>query len=305
MTTAVVLMAYGGPASLDEVEGYYTDIRRGRPPASEALEDLKERYRKIGGSSPLLRISKRQAAALETHLNATHPGAYRTFVGMKHWHPYIAATMKEVAEAGISKVIGLALAPHYSKMSIGGYEDRLVQGAKAAGAGIEVSMIESWYDQSEFIEFSAGNLRSTVEDWQGSDEKFRVFFTAHSLPTRILEDGDPYKDQLLDSSKRIADAAGVEDWEFAFQSASHTGEPWLGPDVLERLEAFSVEGGQRAVVAPIGFVADHLEILFDVDVECAEQCKKLGLAFRRTPSPNDHPGFIEALAAVVLRHDSR
>lgn len=305
MKTAVVMMAYGGPASLDEVEGYYTDIRRGRPPSPEALEELKDRYRKIGGSSPLLEISRRQAVALETQLNSAYPGSFRTFVGMKHWHPYISETLKDVADAGISKVIGLALAPHYSKMSIGGYEERLVRGATDAGAAIEVSMIESWYDQQEFIDFSADNLRSTVGNWHGSDERVRVFFTAHSLPSRILEDGDPYQDQLLDSSKRIADSAGVEDWEFAFQSASHTGEPWLGPDVLERLDSFASEGGRFAVVAPIGFLADHLEILFDVDIECAEQCKKLGIEFRRTPSPNDDPRFISALAAVVLRHDAR
>lgn len=301
MTKGVLLMAYGGPSSLDEVEPYYTDIRGGRPPTARALAELVERYRRIGGTSPLLDITRLQARALQYALNSTDPGRFATFVGMKHWHPYIKEAVAEIASAGIEKVIGLALAPHYSKMSVGGYEDRLIKARNDAGASFDITMIPSWYEDSAFIDFVATHLRSTLEGWDPSDGGTRVFFTAHSLPERILSAGDPYRDQLLHSSKLVADAAGIAGWEFAFQSASVTGEPWLGPDLLDRLDDFASTGGRRVLVAPIGFVSDHLEVLFDVDVECAGRARGLGLEFRRVPSANGHPKFIEALAGIVVR----
>jgi ferrochelatase len=299
MTIGVLLMAYGGPRSLEEVEPYYTDIREGRPPSPAALRELIERYRKIGGPSLLPEITRRQAEALQGILDAQEPGVFRVYVGMKHWHPFIAETVRKIAEDGIETVIGLVLAPHYSGMSIGGYEDRLMRAREAAGAGFEVRVIRSWYDDPSFVDFLAANLSETLTGWDPSDGTTRVFFTAHSLPERILAEGDPYRGELLDSSKLVAAGAGVRDWEFAFQSASDTGEPWLGPDILDRLEAFAGEGGRRAVVAPIGFVADHLEVQFDVDIECQERARELGVELRRIASPNDDPRFIEALAGVV------
>lgn len=299
MTTGVLLMAYGGPASLEEVEPYYTDIRGGKPPTKEALEALMKRYRAIGGASPLPAITRRQAAGLGQVLDDRYPGEFRTYVGMKHWHPFIAETVKNVVADGIEKVIGLVLAPHYSSMSIGGYEDRLMRAREEAGAEFEVRMIRSWYEDPSFVRFVASNLRQTLEGWDAADGATRVFFTAHSLPERILDSGDPYREQLIESSRLTASAAGTPDWEFAFQSASKTGEPWLGPDVRERLALFAADGGRRAVVAPIGFVADHLEVLYDVDVECAARASELGLEFRGIPSPNDDPRFIEVLAGIV------
>ena len=299
MTTAVVCMAYGGPRSLDEVEAYYTDIRGGRKPSPEALADLMSRYEKIGGLSPLPVITQRQADALGAALEATDPGQYRTYVGMKHWHPFIAEAIDQVVADGADRVIGLALAPHYSRMSIGGYEDRLKAAQEKTGAAFRLDMIPSWYENPFFVAYSAANLTAALGDWDPADPGTRVFFSAHSLPERILAQGDPYRDQLLESSGMIAGAAGAPNWEFAFQSQSHTGEPWLGPDVLTSLEAFAGRGGNRVVVAPIGFVADHLEILFDVDVECVEAAAKLGIELRRTASPNDDPRFIEVLASVV------
>lgn len=294
-------MAYGGPRSLAEVEPYYTDIRGGQPPSPRALEGLIERYRAIGGVSPLPEITRRQADALQALLDQKEPGGFRTFVGMKHWHPFIAETVNEiVATQDVETLVGLVLAPHFSKMSIGGYEDRLMRAREAAGAGFEVRMIRSWYDDPSFVTFAASSLAGATQGWRPDDGETRVFFTAHSLPARILDAGDPYREQLLESSSMVAFAAGVADWEFAFQSASETGEPWLGPDVGDRLAAFAAEGGSRAVVAPIGFVADHLEVLYDVDVECAGRADELGLEFRRTPSPNDDPRFIEVLAGVVI-----
>jgi protoporphyrin/coproporphyrin ferrochelatase len=298
MKPGVLLMTYGSPRTLDEVEGYYTDIRGGRRPNQEAVDELSSRYARIGGS-PLPEITVRQAQALESTLAGDAGGPVKVFVGMKHWHPFIAEAVDEIVAAGVDTLVGIALAPHYSRMSIGGYEDR-VQAAKAAReADFDLRMVRSWYREPAFVEFVAGRLRKTLEGWDPSERATRVFFSAHSLPERILASGDPYRDQLLDSAATIAEAAGVGRWEFAFQSASHTGEPWLGPDILERLEAFGAEGGRRAVVAPIGFTADHLEILFDVDIECRELAERLGLDLRRLPSPNDDPGFIEVLAGIA------
>lgn len=298
MTTAVLCMAYGSPRSLDEVEGYLTDIRGGRPPSREGLDELKQRYGRIGGGSPLTEITESQASALQERLDEISPGHFRTYVGMKHWHPFIGETVAKIAADGVQRLIGLVLAPHYSKMSIGGYKSRVQDAMEAAGAGFELSMIPRWYGEPKFVDFYASLIREPLAHWD--KEGTRVFFTAHSLPERILSYGDRYQDELMESSSMIAGAANVSDWEFAFQSASHTGEPWLGPDILERLEAFRQDGGNAALVAPVGFTADHLEILFDVDVECAEKCREVGLDFRRTASPNDQPAFIDALASVVL-----
>jgi ferrochelatase len=298
MKPGVLLMTYGSPRTLDEVEGYYTDIRGGRRPSPEAVEELSSRYERIGGS-PLPEITVRQAQALESTLARDPEGPVKVFVGMKHWHPFIAEAVDEIVAAGVDTLVGIALAPHYSRMSIGGYEDRVQAAREAKAADFDLRMVRSWYRQLAFVEFVARRLRQTLDGWDATDPSTRVFFSAHSLPERILASGDPYRDELLDSAATIAEAAGVGQWEFAFQSASHTGEPWLGPDVLERLEAFAAEGGRKAVVAPIGFTADHLEILFDVDVECRELAERLGLDLRRLPSPNDDPGFIEVLAGIA------
>ena len=299
MKPGVLLMTYGSPRTLDEVEGYYTDIRGGRKPSQEAIEELSSRYERIGGS-PLPEITVRQAEALEAELKDDPSGPVPVFVGMKHWHPFIAEAVDEIVAAGVDTLVGIALAPHYSRMSIGGYEDRVQAAREAKDAGFDLRMVRSWYQEPGFVELVAARLRQTLGDWDAaSDPATRVLFSAHSLPERILASGDPYRDQLLDSAEIIAKAAGVSNWEFAFQSASHTGEPWLGPDILERLEVFAGEGGRRAVVAPIGFTADHLEILFDVDIECVELAQRLGLELRRLPSPNDDPGFIGVLADIA------
>lgn len=300
MTTGLLFMAYGSPRSLEEVAPYYTDIRGGRPPSPDALLHLQERYRSIGGRSPLEEVTRHQAAAVEARLRDGGTEV-RSFVGMKHWHPIIAEIVAEIASAGIARLIGIVLAPHFSKMSIGGYEEQVLKARAQTKAGFEFVMIPHWYDDQKFIEFVAANLRDTIQGW-AMDGRTRVFFTAHSLPERILAAGDPYRDQLHESSKLIADAASVTDWEFAFQSASTTGEPWLGPDILDRMESFQAEGGSRAMIAPIGFTADHLEVLYDVDIECAAKARKLGLEMRRIPSPNDDPRFIDALAGIVGRY---
>jgi protoporphyrin/coproporphyrin ferrochelatase len=281
MKTAVVLMAYGSPSRPEDIPAYFEDIRGGRPVRPEAVAELVERYRRIGGSSPLNEITERQRAALENDLGAP------VYVGMKHWTPRIAETVERALDAGAERIVGLVLAPHYSSMSIGGYRDRL---AEAIGDHAELVMIESWHDHPPFLDLLADRIRSTDA---------HVVFTAHSLPARILAEGDPYRDQLLETSRLVAERAGIENWSFAFQSASPTGEPWLGPDILEELGRLHEEGVRKVLVAPVGFVSDHLEILWDIDVEAREKAAELGLELDRIDSLNDSPEFARALAVLV------
>jgi ferrochelatase len=300
--TAVLLMAYGSPRSIDEVKPYFTDIRGGRPPSPDALKELLDRYERIGGRSPLNEITAAQADGLRRLLSIQAPERFKVLVGMKHWHPFVPEAVAEICRLEIPKVVGLVLAPHYSAKSIGEYEKRILKARDENLGTFELTMVPSWYDEPPFIDLVTRNLTSTLEGWDPGDGATRVFFSAHSIPARIVEAGDPYADQLSDSARLYAERAGITDYETAWQSASATGEPWLGPDILDRLEAFAAAGGHRAVVAPVGFVCDHLEVLFDVDVECVDKAAELGLELRRIPSPNADPELIRALADVVMRY---
>jgi ferrochelatase len=278
---AVVLMAYGSPATAEDIRPYFEDIRGGRPVSDAAVEELAERYRRIGGRSPLDDVTEAQRAALERELGVP------VFVGMKHWQPRIAEAVESALAGGATRIVGVVLAPHYSRLSVGEYRERL----EAALAGrAELVLVESWHDHEPFLAVLADRVRGT-DAW--------VVFTAHSLPERILADGDPYRDQLLETSRLVAERAGLERWSFAFQSASPTGEPWLGPDVLDELTRLHGEGVEKVLVAPVGFVSDHLEILWDLDVEARERAAELGLELDRIESLNDDPAFIRALAALV------
>lgn len=278
-------MAYGSPRTEVDVEAYYTHIRGGRRPAPDQLEELKDRYRAIGGS-PLDAITRRQAAALGQRIGLP------AFVGMKHSPPFIADGAAEARAAGIERLIGLPLAPHYAEMSLGAYEHAL----REAWDG-ELLFVRGFHAHPVFVDAVATLLRESLDGFAPD----RLFFTAHSLPARIVTDGDPYDQRLLESCRLVADQVqlGPLPWEFAYQSASGTGEPWLGPDLLE---ALGRSGARRALVCPIGFVADHLEVLYDVDVEAQQFCRSRGVELRRTASFNDRPEFVEALAAVVRDH---
>ncbi|MEX2587958.1 MAG: ferrochelatase [Actinomycetota bacterium] len=299
MSTAVLLMAYGSPRNTEEIAPYFTDIRGGRAPSEQTLKTLVDRYERIG-SSPLNEITQQQAERLAQELEKRSPGAFKVFTGMKHWHPFIADTVAKIAHEDIRHVIGLVLAPHYSAKSIGEYEKRILAARDAASAGFKLTMVPSWYAQPAFVKLVAANLNEALAGWDTSEGGTRVFFTAHSIPTRIVEQGDPYADQLTDSARVFAKAAGITNFETGWQSASTTGEPWLGPDILDRLKQFKDEGGSRAMIAPVGFVADHLEVLFDVDIECKELAEDIGLELRRIASPNADPRFIRSLADVVI-----
>jgi len=285
VNAAVVLMAYGSPERLADVPAYYADIRGGRPIAPENLEDLVERYRRLGieESSPLNAVTERTRAALEAELGLP------VFTGMKHWTPRIADAAEAALAAGAAEIAGLVLAPHYSGMSIKGYREQL-EGALAGRAGLR--FVESWHDEPGFVELLAGKVR-------GSDA--HVVFTAHSLPERIIAAGDPYREQLLETARLVADAAGISDWSFSFQSESPTGEPWLGPDILDHLDALHARGVGSVLVCPVGFVSDHLEIRWDIDVEAQERAAALGLRLERIAMPNDDPAFVRVLAGIVRR----
>jgi len=284
VSDAVILMAYGSPATADDIRPYFEDIRGGRPVSDEAVAGLAERYRRIGGRSPLDEVTEARRAALERELGLP------VLVGMKHWRPRIAEAVERALDGGATRLIGVVLAPHYSRLSVGEYRERL---DAALEGRAELVLVESWHDDPAFVEVVAGRVRGT-DAW--------VVFTAHSLPERILADGDPYRDQLLETSRLVADKAGLgERWSFAFQSASPTGEPWLGPDILEELERLHGEGVAKVLVAPVGFVSDHLEILWDLDIEARERAEELGLELARIDSLNDDPAFIAALAGVVAR----
>jgi ferrochelatase len=279
--TAVVLMAYGSPTRPEDIPAYFEDIRGGRPVRSEAVAELAERYRRIGGTSPLNEITERQRSALEHDLGVP------VYVGMKHWTPRIAEAVDHALEEGAERIVGLVLAPHYSGISIGGYRDRLED---AVDGRAELVMIESWHDHKPFVEILAARVGETDA---------HVVFTAHSLPARILDEGDPYKDQVLETSRLVAERAGVASWSFAFQSASPTGEPWLGPDILLELDELYATGVRKVLIAPVGFVSDHLEILWDIDVEARDKAAELGLELDRIESLNDAPEFARALAVLV------
>jgi protoporphyrin/coproporphyrin ferrochelatase len=280
LSTAVVVMAYGSPSRIEDVAAYLEDIRGGRPVSRAAVDDLVSRYERIG-VSPLNEITERQRAGLERELGLP------VHTGMKHWRPRIAEAAAQVIADGARRVVGLVLAPHYSRLSVGGYRDRL---AAALDGRAALDMIASWHDWPPYLDVVADRIRG---------DRGRVVFTAHSLPARILAEGDPYRDQLLETSRLVAERAAVADWSFAFQSASETGEPWLGPDIIDHLEVLHAQGETRVLLAPIGFVCDHLEILWDLDVAAREKARGLGLDLDRIPSLNDDPAFIAALAALV------
>lgn len=274
-------MAYGSPERIEDIRPYLEDIREGRPVSDKAVEELTERYRRIGGRSPLDEVTERQRVALERELGLP------VYAGMKHWRPRIGDAVDAAISRGAERVVGVVLAPHYSALSIAGYRERL---ESALDGRADLRFIESWHDHDPFLDVLANRVRGTDA---------HVVFTAHSLPARILAMGDPYRDQLLETSRLIAERAGLERWSFAFQSASQTGEPWLGPDILEELVDLRARGIRKVLVAPVGFVSDHLEILWDIDVEARERAADLGLEFERIESLNDDPAFIRAVAELV------
>jgi protoporphyrin/coproporphyrin ferrochelatase len=286
-------MAYGSPERLEDVPAYYADIRGGRPIRPELLDDLVDRYRRLGieHGSPLNAITEQTRAALERELGGDTP----VFTGMKHWTPRIADAAERALAAGADTVVGLVLAPHYSRLSIGGYKQQLEE---ALAGRAQLVFVDDWHDDEAFVAFLADRV-GRADPSAGA----HVVFTAHSLPARILAEGDPYKEQLLETSRLVAERAGLaeDDWSFSFQSESPTGEPWLGPDIVDHLAGLHERGVRSVLVCPVGFVADHLEIRWDLDHEARDKADDLGLDFARIEMPNADPAFIAGLANIVRR----
>jgi ferrochelatase len=298
--TAVLVMAYGTPSGPEELEAYYTHIRRGRRPPPELLAELRGRYEAIGGRSPLLEITHAQASGLRDALRAAGHGDVRVAVGMKHSPPFLEDAARQLVAAGVEHVVGLALAPHYSRMSVQEYGDRIRAALAAEGGGApRFELVQSWATEPGYVRYLETAVGDALARLGPAAAGAEVVFTAHSLPERILAAGDRYPDELRATAEAVAQAAGLERWSIAWQSAGRTSEPWIGPDVLEVLPRLVAAGATGVVVCPAGFVADHLEVLYDLDVEAAAVAGELGLAFARTAAPNADPAFAATLASVA------
>lgn len=297
-------MSYGTPESLEGVEAYYTHIRRGNAPSAEQLKELKDRYEAIvGGVFPLRENTDRQVEALQEALNSGHSGEdvqYMCYQGLKHAHPFIEDGVEAMARDGITQAVGIVLAPHYSVMSVGTYIKRAREKAEASGVNME--FVESYHLHPELIDVLTRRVSAKLdlfEETGAARDEVRVLFSAHSLPERILAMGDPYRDQLLETSKAIAEQAGVTSWQFTWQSAGRTAEPWLGPDILDTLRELGEAQVKYVLSAPIGFVSDHLEVLYDLDIEAQALASELDLRLMRTDSLNSDPAYMSVLSDVV------
>jgi ferrochelatase len=292
---AVLLMAYGSPNSLDEVGEYLRQVRGGRLPTPEEVERLQERYRQVGGQTPLLKITLAQAKALEEKLQAGGINS-KVYAGMKHWHPFIENVVEKIVSDGASVIIGLALAPHYSRLSIGGYADAVKRGLARTERAIPFTMVESWHDQQPLITALSRRVHNGLEKFSDPSGAV-VLFTAHSLPKKFVQDDDPYWSQLQETSRLVATESGIKSWDFAFQSAGRPIDSWMGPSIKEKITELSGKGFREVLVCPIGFVSDHLEILYDLDIEAKSYASSLGLRLERTASLNDDPEFISAIGS--------
>jgi ferrochelatase len=288
---AVLMMAYGGPEKLADVEPYLLDIRGGRPTAPQLVDEIRARYARIGGRSPILELTRAQAAAVARELG----GGFRVYVGMRHWRPFIQETVEAIVRSGAKRVVGVAMAPHYSNMSVGAYEKKLLQ---AAGDRLDCSLVRSWWQHPSFLDAVADRVRQALQRFP-RPSRVKVVFTAHSLPERIVASADPYPEELRASEAEVARRAQLPDWRLAYQSAGASPEPWLGPDAASVITELAKAGNDAVLLVPIGFVCDHVEILYDIDIEYQALAKRLGIQLERTKSLNDDPGLVAAVADVV------
>ncbi|MFK9094703.1 ferrochelatase [Bacillus salipaludis] len=299
----LLVMAYGTPYTLDDLEGYYTHIRHGRKPSPEMMEDLRNRYEAIGGISPLAKITLDQAEKLEQHLNKIQDEVeFKMYLGLKHISPFIEDAVKKMHEDGIEEAVSIVLAPHFSTFSVKSYNGRAVEEAEKLG-GLKIRTIESWYQEPKFIGYWADKVKQVFDQMpQEEKEQAVLIVSAHSLPEKILQFGDPYPSQLQETADLIAEQAGVKNYEIGWQSAGNTPEPWIGPDVQDLTrELFNNHHYKAFVFAPVGFVCDHLEVLYDNDYECKAVTEELGVGYYRPEMPNAKAEFIDCLSSVVLK----
>lgn len=299
----LLVMAYGTPYKEEDIERYYTHIRHGRTPAPEMLQDLKDRYEAIGGISPLAKTTLDQAKSLEEQLNAVQDEVdFKMYLGLKHIEPFVEDAVKQMKEDGIEEAVSIVLAPHFSTFSVKSYNGRAKQEAENLG-GLKITSVESWYKEPKFIDYWTKKVKETYAAMTAEErEKAVLIVSAHSLPEKIIAAGDPYPSQLQETADLIAKAAGIENYEIGWQSAGNTPEPWLGPDVQDLTRDLYEEKGYRTFVyIPVGFVADHLEVLYDNDYECKVVTDELGAKYYRPEMPNAKDEFIDCLATVVLK----
>jgi len=299
----LLAMAYGTPYKEEDIERYYTHIRRGRRPSDELLEDLKQRYKAIGGISPLAKITLEQAKQLEHRLNEIQDDVeFRMYLGLKHIEPFVEDAVRKMHEDGIEEAVSIVLAPHFSTFSIQSYNDRAKAEAEKLGGPV-IHPIDSWYDEPKFIDYWVEKVKEVFASMPEEErEKAVLIVSAHSLPEKIIAAGDPYPKQLEETAKWIAEKAGVKHYAVGWQSAGNTPEPWLGPDVQDLTRQLHKEKGYTSFVyVPVGFVADHLEVLYDNDIECKQVTEEIGAKYYRPEMPNANPKFIDALATVVLK----
>lgn len=298
----LLVMAYGTPYKEEDIEPYYTHIRRGRKPSPEALQDLTERYQAIGGISPLAKITKDQAHGIQDALNEMQDDyEFQVYIGLKHITPFIEEAVKQMADDGIKRAASIVLAPHYSTFSIKSYNGRAQE--EAEKYGIQLSSVVDWYREPGFIQYWSEQIQKTYGEMTDAErEKSVLVVSAHSLPEKIITAGDPYTEQLAETADLIAEATGITDYVVGWQSEGNTPDPWIGPDVQDLTRDLYEEKGYRTFVyAPVGFVSDHLEVLYDNDYECKVVCDELGASYYRPEMPNTNPLFIETLANVVLK----
>jgi ferrochelatase len=304
LPVGVLVMAYGGPASLDEIPGYLADIRAGRPTPREVLAEITESYRAIGGSSPILDVSRRQVDAVAEQLS----DGYRCYLGMRHWAPWIEEVVGEMVDDGVTHAVSLVLAPHFSAMSVARYQQKVADGLDLYRGRIDFDHVPSYHDAPGLIEAFAARVTEGLSCWPEAErERVHVVFSAHSLPERVLSSGDPYDLQCRGTARLVAERAGLPDgrWSWSYQSAGRTPEPWAGPDLGEHLEELGAQGIRDVVCVPVGFVSDHVEILFDIDHRARAIADELGMRLERPPALNDDPLFVGALATVVRERAAR
>ena len=300
----LLVMAYGTPYKEEDLERYYTHIRHGRPPSSELLEDLRGRYEAIGGISPLAKITLDQAKSLEEHLNTIQDDIeFKMYLGLKHIEPFVEDAVEQMHKDGIEEAISIVLAPHFSTFSVKSYNGRAKETAEKLG-GPQITSVESWYDEPKFIQYWVDRVKETYAGMSDDERSKAVLIvSAHSLPERILQSGDPYPKQLEETAKMIAEGAGVKEYAVGWQSEGNTPDPWIGPDVQDLTRNLHNEKGYTTFVyTPVGFVADHLEVLYDNDYECKVVTDDIGASYYRPEMPNAKPEFIDAMADVVLKH---
>ncbi|MEH7333683.1 ferrochelatase [Neobacillus drentensis] len=303
----LLVMAYGTPYKLDDLERYYTHIRHGRKPTDAMLEDLRNRYEAIGGISPLAKITLEQAEKLEAHLNRIQDEIeFKMYLGLKHISPFIEDAVKQMHEDGIEEAVSIVLAPHFSTFSVQSYNGRAVEEAAKLG-NLKIKTIESWYQEPKFIDYWTDKITQVFESMPEEEkDEAMLIVSAHSLPEKILQFGDPYPKQLQETADLIAKRAGVKNYMIGWQSAGNTPEPWLGPDVQDLTrELFNEHQYKAFVFAPVGFVCDHLEVLYDNDIECKAVTDELGVSYYRAEMPNSKEEFIDAVSSVVLKELER